>query len=122
MHSHIYIQTLKWKFSQNLTNAKHLKPNLSRPGRRGIAILTCSAATPVRSPAVNAVCRKELTTALKSLGSNVTHTFTMGLPLLAASPALSHTLKLPLTAQRGTRQAAEQVSMVIFFSLQGWID
>lgn len=119
MHSHIYIQTLKWKFSQNLTNSKHLKPNLSRPGGKGGAILTCSAATPVRSPAVNAVCRKELTTALKCLGSNVTHTFTMGLPLLAASPALSHTLKLPLTAQRGTGQAAEQVGMVIFFSLQG---
>lgn len=77
----------------------HSKTNLYSPVKQKLLYL------PVLQPIWSSLqqwklCPKK-TLAGKCLGSDVTHSITMGLQLLAASPKHSHTVKPPLTSQRG---------------------
>lgn len=51
----------------------------------------------LRSTVAAAVCRREQTMAVKCLGSDLTHSHIMGLPMSAASPAHAYILKPSLT-------------------------
>lgn len=75
------------KFSKKLTLILLYAPfqdQSIQPCKAKIAVPTLSATNLVRSPAADAVSRRELTTTLKCLGSEVTHRLTKGLLLSAA--------------------------------------